>query len=513
MPESITNFYNWYTRPEIANIVVPLCILLIGTFIAIYMIVRLKVGAFIALICAAIYVSISAPGTWDIKMVRVAESFGVTCGKVGIIIAMASVIGACMMASGAADKIIQSFLKALGQKNASLALLSSGYLLSVPVFFDTVFFLLIPLAKSMYRSTKKNYLLYILAIGAGGVITHTLVPPTPGPIAVAKELNVDMGVMILIGGLVGIPCAFIGLMYAGICNKYGKLEYDPLDLDVAAPTQLAGETARKKTPSLFVSLSPIILPLVLISINTVIKAILDTAPTNQPYITYIVSIAGYPLCDLVEVGAYMSFFGDPNFAIILSTFVSLAIYAAHCKPTKAEFTGLIDSNLMTGAAIIIITAAGGAFGAMLKEAQVGDAIKLLAAHLTGDEKFPPYVVVLLGFGIASMFKIAQGSSTVAMITTASMMAGILSSIEGDIGFHLVYLCIAIGSGALCCSWMNDSGFWVVSKMSGMKEGETLKYWTAMLMLMGLTGLGVTLLMVTFLPDPFFFMSYFSAPAK
>ncbi|MHC4169152.1 MAG: GntP family permease [Planctomycetota bacterium] len=185
----------------------PLLILGIGVAIVIGMIVVLRINAFIALISAALVVSMFAPGPLAEKVKRAADAFGNTAGGIGIVIAMAVVIGKCMMDSGAADRIVRAFLSLLGEKRSATALMASGYVLSVPVFFDTVFYLLVPLARSMTRRTGKHYLKYGLAIAAGGVITHSLVPPTPGPLAMAENLKIDVGVMIIAGALVALPAS------------------------------------------------------------------------------------------------------------------------------------------------------------------------------------------------------------------------------------------------------------------------------------------------------------------
>ncbi|MEQ9065167.1 MAG: SLC13 family permease, partial [Gimesia chilikensis] len=165
----------------------PFIILAIGIATVIGMIIFLKINAFLALITAAMVVSLLGPASADgiNRMKRVAIAFGDSVSGIGIVIALAAIIGKCMMDSGAADRIVRTFLKVMGEKNASFALMGSGFVLAVPVFFDTVFYLLIPLARSLYRSTKRNYLMYVMAIAAGGAITHTLVPPTPGPLAMA----------------------------------------------------------------------------------------------------------------------------------------------------------------------------------------------------------------------------------------------------------------------------------------------------------------------------------------
>ena len=179
----------------------PLIILAIGIVTVLGLIILLKVNAFIALISAAMVVSLLAPGEAAVKISRVASAFGTATGNIGIVIALAAVIGTCMLDSGAADRVVRAFLNLLGERRAPIALLGSGYVLAIPVFFDTVFYLLVPLARSLHRRTAKQYLKYILAIAAGGAVTHTLVPPTPGPLLMASNLGIDIGWMIMIGAL------------------------------------------------------------------------------------------------------------------------------------------------------------------------------------------------------------------------------------------------------------------------------------------------------------------------
>src|SRR5918993_4395324 len=197
----------------------PLVILGVGMAAILGGILVLRLNAFVALIAAAILVSLLAPGDAATRITRVAEAFGRTAGTIGIVIALAAIIGRAMMDSGAADRIVSAFLSLLGHRRGAHALTASGYVLSIPVFFDTVFYLLAPLAGSMYRQTGRNYLRYMMAIAAGAVATHTLVPPTPGPLAVAGLLGVDVGTMILMGGLVALPAAAVGLLFSVWADK------------------------------------------------------------------------------------------------------------------------------------------------------------------------------------------------------------------------------------------------------------------------------------------------------
>ena len=177
----------------------PIVVLLVAVATVFLLILRLKINAFIALVTAATVVGLlsSKIALGDV-MPEVASTFGKVSGSIGIVIALAALIGQCLMESGAADKIVRVFVRMSGDRNASLSLVSSGYVLSVPVFFDTVFYLLVPLARAMRIRAGKNYLLFLMAITAGAAVTHSMVPPTPGPLAMAAILGIDLGVMIIV---------------------------------------------------------------------------------------------------------------------------------------------------------------------------------------------------------------------------------------------------------------------------------------------------------------------------
>ena len=206
-------------------------------------------------------------------MPEVAGAFGRVCGGIGIVIALAALIGQCLMESGAADKIVRVFVRGLGQKNASLSLLSSGYVLSVPVFFDTVFYLLVPLARAMRVRTGKNYLLFLMSISAGGAVTHSMVPPTPGPLAMAAALSIDLGTMILVGAIIAVPMSIAGWLFA-------KLRDSQLDIPLRETPGLTldeledlASKQEENLPSFFMSMMPIILPVLFITTNTLSGAL------------------------------------------------------------------------------------------------------------------------------------------------------------------------------------------------------------------------------------------------
>jgi len=531
----------------------PLLILIIGVVVVIGLIIVLRVHAFIALVTTAILISLLAPGQLADKITRVAEAFGSTVGSIGIVIALAAVIGTCLMESGAADRIVHAFLRILGEKRTSWALMGSGFVLSIPVFFDTVFYLLIPLARSLHKRTEKNYMLYLMAICAGGCITHTLVPPTPGPLFIAAMFKIDLGMMILVGTMIALPTAVVAMMVCGLINRF---------VDIPMRSYSDGPEPEPMTdaqlPPLWLSLLPVLLPVLLISSHTVANVfakaewvdllthqLTDTAvvtaedantlaqdlvtaglasPTDdvdelakqlaESKIAGTAQQAGQLARDLIRANVFAAVeamprpaqdranvtavLGSPNLALLLSAVIAMGMMVWKRKMPLKALAGKVDQSLMSGGVIILITAGGGAFGAMLREAGIQTMIE---QRFSGSSQNAGMMIFFMAFGVSAMLKFAQGSSTVAMITTSSMFAamGVTSEM---LGCHLVYLATAIGGGALVGSWMNDSGFWIVSRMGVVTETEALKSWTILLAALGITSFVFTLLFSRIVPFPF-----------
>jgi GntP family gluconate:H+ symporter len=443
----------------------PIAILIIGVVLLIAMIIVLRLNAFVALITTAMVISLLSPGDFAEKIARVGKAFGGAAGNIGIVIAMAAIIGKCMMDSGAADRIVRSVLKLLGEKRAATALMLSGFVLSVPVFFDTVFYLLVPLARSLWGRTRKNYMLYVTAIVAGAAITHTLVPPTPGPLLMATELKVDVGLMMIIGLLIGLPTAAIGVMVCKIINRRMDIPMRPY-AGQAEPEPLNDD----QLPGFWISFAPIALPIILISLNTITNAL----------------ELGEPMSQIAAV------LGHRDSALVLAAAVAMFVLVRQRKLSFRELASKCETALMSGGMIILITAAGGAFGAMLREAGIKDLLQEMLGVQGGS------VMLLMAFAVAVVMKFAQGSGTVSMITTVSIFAAMGIS-PTMLGCNPVYLAMAIGSGSLVGDWMNNSGFWIFARMGGFTEVETLKSWTILTAALGVIGLGFTLLFAYLLP--------------
>jgi len=447
----------------------PLVVLLVTIAVVFMLIIRLKINAFIALITAAILAGLLSPQVALAEvMPKVAGLFGNVCGRIAIVIALAAVIGQCMMESGAADKIVRVFVGWLGQKRASLSLLASSYVLATPVFFDTVFYLMVPLARAMRVRTGRNYVLYICSIAAGGAVAHSLIPPTPGPVAMSATLGLDLGLLILAGAIIGAPAALAGWLFSRFLDHAVKVPFrETPGLSLEELHHLA-HRPDEELPGFFYSLLPILLPVVLITSNTFVQAFRPQS-----------ALAGIT-----------SFLGDPNFALLCSTVISLRLLARYRGYSLGQMARSVETAFASGGLIILITAGGGAFGGMLVEAGVGKALGDLAQqwHLP---------LLLLSFLLAVLLKVAQGSGTVSMITTSAIVAPLVAS--APLPYHPVYVATAIGSGSMVGSWMNDSGFWVFAKMSGLEEVEALKTWTPLLVVLGVTGFLATVVAVLVFP--------------
>ena len=476
----------------------PLWLLLVGMIVVLGGILLLRLHAFLALILGALIVaSLTTSAALEkyanqkemtvkekVALVdssvgqRVAQGFGRTCTKIGILIAMASIIGKFLLESGAAERIVRSLVKWLGEKHASHAFLSSGFLLGMPVFFDTVFYLMMPLGKAMGVRTGRNYGLYVMAIVAGATMTHSLVPPTPGPLFVAGALSVNMGLMIIGGIVVGFFTVSAGYLYALWANRKWPIPVRDTADTSAADLKSMTEKDEATLPPFWLSILPIILPVILIAGGTFFKSLSKTQS----------SITMAPFWQSMAV--LVDNVGNPNVALTISAAIALLTYAHRNRESKKNITNLLQNALSSGGLIILITSAGGAFGGILQQTGIGFRIQEMAASY--------HIAVLpLAFCVTAIVRTAQGSATVAMITAVGILGGLAGG--GQLGFHPLYLALVIGCGSKLIPWMNDSGFWVICKMSGMTEAETLKTCSTMMTLMGIVGLFVIMILARLFP--------------
>ena len=496
----------------------PLLILLAGLITVIGLIAVGRLHPFFALLAGALVVSFASPvpegaatffgggigADWGVKIARVAEALGVMAGKISILIALGALIGAALTESGAADRIVLTFCRLFGIKRLPAALMTSGFFLSIPVFYDVTFYLLLPLAKTVYRMTKRHYILYLLAIGFGATLSHTLVPPTPGPLVVARELGVSIGSMMLVGGLVGLfTIPFALAIAAGIDrlvpnptlrdgaeeellgedNTPSAEPENNAEKTLALDAILAEKTAPgARLPSFFLSTFPLFLPVVLIAAAALVEPLTKSgAITWQGSATTLKNV--------------ILLLGDAPVALFLSAVAAVGVLMKTRSRTLRQIEKTVGTALTGAGVIILITSAGGSFGAMLRASGVGERIESL--FLSGNVSVGS-ATLLLAFAVAAVIKTAQGSSTTAMITTAGVFAA-MNLDASALGFHPAYLAAAIGAGSAVTGWMNDSGFCIFAGMSGITETSALKTWTVGLALLGTSSLLVILILSRLLP--------------
>jgi GntP family gluconate:H+ symporter len=482
----------------------PVMVLLLSIGFIVFAITVLRLHAFLALIAAALLAGwLMADTGRDLvdAIGKVGVGFGNTAGGVGIVIALAAIIGMALMESGAADSIVRRMVRVFGEQRAAWALLISGFLLSIPVFFDTVFFLLIPLAQMLALRTGKNYLMYVMAIAAGGAITHSMVPPTPGPLINAELLDLDLGIVMIAGTLSGIVPAIAALAYARYLDRRMPLEVREgpgLSLD---NLKKSVEKADHELPGFLLSLLPVVLPALLLASFSIIdliekSGIAADVLAQNPGLTEAalgekIKAMQADSANFSSLHALLMFAGNKIIALTLGALLALFLLARQAGLNFKAISEKCAGPLEVAGVIILITSAGGAFGAMIRDSGIGEVIQFYAESYAINYLF-------LAWLFTSIIRMAQGSATVSLITGAGLMAAILAG-GAEIPYHPVYLYLAVGFGSITGSWMNDSGFWIVGKLSGFTEKETLQSWSVMATLISVVGLIQTLIFAWLIP--------------
>ncbi len=441
--------------------------LLVILFIAIVMIVvlisRYKVHAFLALLAAAFFVGLAA-GMNPVDVSKtIMKGFGGTAEKIGIVIIAGTIIGVFLEKTGAALTMAETVLKWVGAKRPALAMSIIGYITSIPVFCDSGFVILSALNKSLSRKTGVSMAVMATALSTGLFATHTLVPPTPGPIAAANNLHADLGTVIFIGLMVAIPVTLAGYLWA---TRFAK-RYEVLAESSVSYEELLERF--KSLPSALAAFTPLALPILLIGIKSV---------ANFPGLPF-----GEGVCKTA-----IDFIGEPMVALLFGLLACLILLAP--KLDEEVLSNWVGQGIKDSAAIIMITAAGGSLGALLAASKIADYLgSSLAAYNLG---------LFLPFLIAAALKTAQGSSTVALITSSAIVYPLLDTLglAGPMGAVLATL--AVGCGAMVVSHANDSYFWVVSQFSDLKVNIAYKCQTLGTLVQGLVGITVVYLLKFFL---------------
>ena len=411
---------------------------------------KYKIHPFLTLIIASLGMGLVGGLETEIIIKSLSEGFGNTLKSIGIVIACGSIIGTYLEKTGSAKSIARSLLKITGNDRSPLAMNLTGFFVSIPVFCDSGYVILSTLNKAINRKTGISLAVLGTSLAAGLYATHVFVPPTPGPLAAASILGANIGRVLIYGFIVAVPVSLVGWFWSiYYCSRF-SVNSDLME------EQEKDEVSQ--LPDVFTALLPIIVPIFLITIKSVIdhpSIVLQNKTLEQ----------------------IISFIGHPIIAILLGVFIAMI---SMWDLSKEQHFNWVADGLKAAGTIILITGAGGAFGNILRATSISDVIN------KGLIDFE--IGLLLPFFIAALLKTAQGSSTVSIITTAAMIAPLLDALGLSSEMGKVLSVLAIGAGAMTVSHLNDSYFWVVSQFSKMSTNVALRSHTIATLLQGITAI-------------------------
>lgn len=438
-------------------------IIIIGVLFIVISSAKFKLHPFLGLIIAALFVGIASGMPLADVVKNINEGFGGLMTSIGIIIVAGTIIGTILERSGAAYRMAEVVLRIVGPKHPQLAMSLIGYVVSIPVFCDSGYIILSSLQKSLAKRAAVPLATMAVALSTGLFATHTLVPPTPGPIAAAGNIGATnyLGTIIVIGLLVAIPVTLVGYLWAVYA---GRKVVVPADNEPALDYEEVIKSFGKM-PSTFKSFLPIVLPIALIAIG---------------------SIATMTMSADSSLTTLLVFFGSPTIALLCGVAAAFLLLPEMNETTLNDW---IADSLKDAAPILLVTGAGGAFGTVIKNTSISDTLQNMDfSSLTGA------LFLLVPFLIAAALKTAQGSSTASLVITSSLVAPMLVTmgIEGAVPLALVVM--ALGAGAMTVSHVNDSFFWVVTQFSGMDVKDAYKTHTVATLLQGLTALIISMLL-------------------
>ncbi|MEV0266338.1 gluconate:H+ symporter [Streptomyces sp. NPDC050617] len=454
----------------------------LGIALLLVLIIKVRLQPFVALLAVSIAVGLAAGlsvtelfGTVqksDAKSL-IEDGMGGTLGHIAIIIGLGTMLGSILEVSGGAEALSSRLLGLFGEKRAPLAMGLTGLIFGIPVFFDVGIFVLAPIVYAATKRSGKSIILYAMPLLAGLSMTHAFLPPHPGPVAAAGLLHVDLGWVILMGIATGIPAVLAGWAFAA---WIGKRVYVPVPADmveaaeeakaaVMAEQRAAGGEGRSEKPVSMGALAAIIgTPLVLILLAT-FSSIAFAPSTGR---------------------SVVEFFGNPFVALTIALFLAYYLLGIRRGWSRKSLETVSTASLKPVGNILLVVGAGGVFGAVLKGSGVAQAL----ADTFDSAGLP---VIVLAWLISVVLRVAQGSATVAIVTTAGIVAPMLSA--GDYSqAHLALVIMAISAGSIFASHVNDGGFWMVAKYFGISERDTLKSWTVLESVLSVAGFAVAALL-------------------
>ncbi|MFD7900210.1 GntP family permease [Streptomyces sp. NPDC059568] len=453
----------------------------LGIALLLLLIIKVRLQPFVALLGVSIAVGLAAGlsvtelfGTVQksaaVSMIE--TGMGGILGHVAIIIGLGTMLGAILEVSGGAEVLSARLLNLFGEKRAPLAMGVTGVVFGVPVFFDVGIFVLAPIVYAAAKRSGKSVVLYAMPLLAGLSMTHAFLPPHPGPVAAAGLFGVDLGWVILMGVVVGVPAVLAAWVYAAWIGK--RLFVDvPQDMveaaaeakaAVAAEQRASGVTPQERPVALGTVLAIIGTPLVLILLATFSSIALDPSTGRS----------------------VIEFFGHPFVALTIALLLAYYLLGIRRGWSRASLERVSTSSLKPVGNILLVVGAGGVFGAVLKGSGIADAL----ADTFNDVGLP---VILLAWLISVVLRVAQGSATVAIVTTAGIVVPLVEG-QGFSQAHLALIIMAISAGSIFASHVNDGGFWMVAKYFGISERDTLKSWTVLETVLSVAGFVVAALL-------------------
>ncbi len=433
---------------------------LAGITLLLLCILWLRLPAFLALLIGSITTGLLA-GLDGVEMMRtIQEGMGATLGFVAVVVGLGAMFGAILEQTGGAQALASHLIRTFGIKNAPLALLLTGFLVSIPVFFDLGFIILIPLVYALQRQTGRSLLVFALPLLAGLAVTHAFIPPTPGPVAVADIVKADLGWVILFGALAGLPAAIVGGLLFGRTVSRRLFIPNPLDME-----EVAEEPTTSAPASLVFDI--IGLPILLILTNTFLQS--GVVRIQAPAFRNVMALVGHP-------------FG----ALILANLLAWYLLGRFRGFSSKQLLEVTSKSMAPAGTIILLTGAGGVLKQTLVNTGAGE-------QLAGALQEQGISLLVFAFLSAVIVRVLQGSATVAMITAAGFCAPLLDqhTLEPP---QTALLVVAISSGASVLSHVNDSGFWLVKQYLGLTETQAFQSWTLMTTIIGLVGFATAFLL-------------------
>ena len=434
---------------------------LVGLALLLVLIIKFKIHAMISILIGAITIGLVAGMPFSEIVLAVNDGIGNTLKGIALLVGLGSMFGAILETSGGAQTLAVTMVRKFGDEKAAWALGLTGLVIAMPVFFDAGLIILIPLAFSLAKKTKRSTLFYVIPLLAGLAVGHAFIPPTPGPVLVATMLNVDLGWVILVGILCGTVAMIVaGPIWGSICGKKYM---------VPVPEHVANQEDfdESRLPKFGTIVLIILIPLVLI----ILKSLAGVVPAMAP------------------VASIFTFLGEPFVALLIATVVAMFVLGTKHGYSLEELEKIMTKSLEPTGLILLVTACGGVLRYVLQYSGLGDLIGNAVASINMP-------IVVVAFVVAALVRICVGSSTVAM----TMAAGIIAAMPGIADLSPLYLACtvaAVAGGATVCSHFNDSGFWLVKSLVGIDEKTTLKTWTIMETLVGVTGFVVAFIISCF----------------